>query len=68
MAKPVVPNQFVVGRTTIVHKPTQATFNFDIGGATFKSVNWERAGEQSQDYRQDDLMRVAQQLFRKLPR
>jgi len=71
MAMPVVPSQFEVGKNRIVHKPTQATFNFDTGRTAFKSVDWGRAGEQSstgQDYRQDDVMRVAQRLLSKLPR
>ena len=71
MATPVIPSQFAVGKNRIVHKPTTATFSFDIGDTTFKSVNWGRAGEQSSsgpDYRKDDVMRVAQQLLSKLPR
>ena len=71
MVAPVVPSQFEVGKNKIVHKPTKATFSFDTGHATFKSVNWGRAGEQlstGQDYRKDDVMRVAQQLLSKLPR
>ena len=71
MATPVVPSQFTVGKNKIVHKPTMATFSFDTGHTTFKSVNWGRAGEQlstGQDYRKDDVMRVAQQLLSKLPR
>jgi hypothetical protein len=71
MVTPVVPVQFEVGKNKIVHKPTQATFSFDKGHTTFKSVNWGRAGEQlstGQDYRKDDVMRVAQQLLNKLPR
>jgi hypothetical protein len=71
MVTPVVPSQFQVGKNKIVHKPTKATFNFHTGSATFKSVDWGRAGEQSsngQGYRKDDLMRVAQQLLTKLPR
>src|SRR5262245_59679269 len=69
MVTPVVPNQFEVGKNKIVHKPTQATFSFDTGHTTFKSVDWGRADEQSssgedqrkQDYRKDDVMRVARQ-------
>jgi hypothetical protein len=71
MAMPVVPSQFEVGKNKIVHKPTQATFNFHTGHTTFKSVDWGRAGEQlstGQDYRKDDVMRVAQKLLTKLPR
>jgi hypothetical protein len=71
MATPVVPNQFAVGKNKIVHKPTKATFGFDTGHTTFKSVNWGRVGEQlstGPDYRKDDVMRVAQQLLSKLPR
>ena len=76
MVTPVVPNQFEVGKNKIVHKPTQATFSFDTGHTTFKSVDWGRADEQSssgeehrkQDYRKDDVMRVALQLLSKLPR
>jgi hypothetical protein len=71
MVMPVVPSQFEVGKNKIVHKPTKATFSFHAGHATFKSVDWGRAGEQSstsQDYRKDDVMRVAQQLLAKLPR
>ena len=71
MAPPVVPNQFEVGKNKIVHKPTKATFSFDTGHTAFKRVNWGRAGEQlssGQDYRKDDVMRVAQQLLNKLPR
>jgi len=71
MATPVVPNQFTVGKAQIVHKPTKATFSFDTGQTTFKSVNWASAGEQASsgaDYRKEDIMRVAQQLLSKLPR
>jgi len=70
MATPVVPSQFAVGKNRIVHKPTTATFNFETGQTTFKSVNWGHAGEQSSgpDYRKSDIMRVAQQLLSKLPR
>jgi hypothetical protein len=71
MATPVVPNQFTVGKNKIVHMPTKATFSFDTGDTTFKSVNWGHAGEQLSTglhYRQDDVMRVAQQLLGKLPR
>ena len=69
MASPVVPNQFEVGKNRIVHKPTNATFSFDLGHTTFKSINWGRAGEQltGQNYRKADVMRVAQQLLSKLP-
>jgi len=70
VATPVVPNQFAVGKNRIVHKPTTATFSFDTGRTTFKSVNWGRAGEYQSsgtDYRKDDIMRVAQQLLTKLP-
>jgi hypothetical protein len=70
MVAPVVPSQFEVGKNKIVHKPTKATFSFDTGHTAFKSVDWGRAGELSagQDYRKDDVMRVAQQLLSKLPR
>ena len=71
MATPVGPNQFAVGKNKIVHKPTKATFSFDTGHTTFKNVNWGRADERlstGQDYRKDDVMRVAQQLLSKLPR
>ena len=70
MATPVVSNQFEVGKNKIVHKPTKATFSFDTGHTVFKSVHWGSADEQSstgQDYRKNDVMRVAQQLLRKLP-
>jgi hypothetical protein len=71
MVAPVVPSQFEVGKNKIVHKPTKATFSFDTGQTTFKNVDWGRAGEQlstGQDYRKDDVMRVARQLLSKLPR
>jgi hypothetical protein len=71
MATPVVPNQFAVGKNRIVHKPTTATFSFETGNTTFKSIDWGRADEQRSsglDYRKDDIMRVAQQLLSKLPR
>lgn len=71
MVTPVVPSQFTVGKNKIVHKPTTATFSFDTGRTTFKSVDWGRADEQASsgpDYRKDDIMRVAQQLLSKLPR
>ena len=71
MATPVVPNQFAVGKNRIIHKPTAATFNFETGHTTFKSINWGRADEQLSsglDYRKDDIIRVAQQLLSKLPR
>jgi hypothetical protein len=71
MVTPVVPSQFQVGKNKIVHKPTKATFSFDTGQAMFKSVDWGPVGDQpasGQDYRRDDVMRVAQQLLSKLPR
>ena len=71
MATPVVPNQFAVGKNRIIHKPTTATFNFETGQTTFKSIDWGRADEQlssGQDYRKEDIARVAQQLLSKLPR
>ena len=71
MATPVVPNQFAVGKNKIIHKPTRATFSFETGNTTFKSINWGRADEQLSsglDYRKDDIIRVAQQLLSKLPR
>jgi hypothetical protein len=49
----------------------KATFSFETGHTTFKSINWGRADEQlssSLHYRKDDIMRVAQQLLSKLPR
>jgi len=57
MATPVMPSQFAVGKSRIIHKPTTATFSFEIGHTTFKSINWGRA---------DDIIRVAQQLLSKL--
>ncbi|TMK03758.1 MAG: hypothetical protein E6G74_03815 [Alphaproteobacteria bacterium] len=71
MATPVVPNQFAVGKNRIIHKPTAATFSFDTGDTTFKSIDWGRVDEQRSsglDYRKDDIVRVAQQLLMKLPR
>ena len=71
MATPVVPNQFAVGKNKIIHKPTTATFSFETGQTTFKSIDWGRADEQlssGQNYRKDDIVRVAQQLLSKLPR
>ena len=71
MATPVVPNQFAVGKNRIVHKPTRATFSFETGHTTFRSINWGRADEQLSSglaYRKDDIIRVAQQLLSKLPR
>jgi hypothetical protein len=71
MATPVVPNQFAVGKNRITHKPTAASFSFETGQTTFKSIDWGRADEQlasGLDYRKDDIMRVAQQLLGKLPR
>jgi hypothetical protein len=50
---------------------TTATFSFETGHTTLKSINWGRAGEQLSsglDYRKDDIIRVAQQLLSKLPR
>jgi hypothetical protein len=46
MATPVVPSQFAVGKNRIIHKPTTATFSFETGHATFKSIDWGRADEQ----------------------
>ena len=71
MVAPVVPSQFEVVKNKIVHKPTKATFSFDTGQTTFKSVDWGRAGERlptGQDYRKDDVMRVARQLLSRIPR
>ena len=67
MAAPVVPNQFAVGKNKIIHKPTTATFSFETGRTTFKSINWGRADEQL-NYRKDNIIRFAQQLLSKLPR
>jgi hypothetical protein len=71
MATPVVPSQFAVGKNRIIHKPTAATFSFDTGHTSFKSIDWGSADEQlssGTDYRKDDIIRVAQQLLSKLPR
>ena len=71
MATPVVPSQFAVGKNRIIHKPTIATFSFETGHTTFKSINWGSADEHlssGADYRKDDIIRVAQQLLSKLPR
>ena len=71
MATPVVPNQFAVGKNKIVHRPTKTTFSFDTGDTVFKSVDWGGGGKQlpkGSAYRDDDVMRVAQQLLSKLPR
>ena len=71
MATPVVPNQFAVGKNRIIHKPTTATFSFETGQTTFKSIDWGRVDEQlssGRDYRKEDIVRVAQQLLSKLPR
>ena len=71
MATPVVPSQFTVGKNKIIHKPTAATFSFETGHTTFKSINWGRADEQlssGEQYRKDDIIRVAQRLLSKLPR
>src|SRR5215468_9788773 len=68
MAMPVVPSQFAVGKSRIIHKPTTATFSFEIGHTTFKSINWGRADEQLSSglhYHKDDIIRVAQQLLSK---
>jgi hypothetical protein len=65
-----VPSQFAVGKNRIFHKPTTATFNFETGHTTFKSINWGREDEQLSsglDYRREDIMRIAQQLLSKLP-
>jgi hypothetical protein len=71
MATPVVPSQFAVGKKQNHSQPTTATFGFETGHTTFKSINWGRADEQLSsglDYRKDDIIRVAQQLPSKLPR
>jgi hypothetical protein len=71
MATAVVPSQFAVGKNRIVHKPTTATFSFETGRTTFKSIDWGHADEQLSSglhYRKDDIVRVAQQLLSKLPR
>jgi hypothetical protein len=52
MATPVVPSQFAVGKNRIIHKPTTATFSFETGHGTFKSINWGRADEQLPPTRQ----------------
>jgi hypothetical protein len=46
MATPVVPSQFAVGKNRIIHTPTRATFSFETGHTTFKSINWGGADEQ----------------------
>src|SRR5260370_41232150 len=59
MATPVVPNQFAVGKARSIHKPTTATFSFETGHTTFKSINWGRADEQLSsglNYRKDDII------------
>jgi hypothetical protein len=59
MATPVVPSQFAVGKNRIIHKPTTATFSFETGYTTFKSINWGRADEQLSSglhYRRDDII------------
>jgi hypothetical protein len=71
MAVPVVPNQFAVGKSKIVHKPTSATFSFDPGQTVIKSIDWggaEKQGTTGPVYRKEDIVRVAQQLLNKLPR
>jgi hypothetical protein len=71
MATPVVPSQVAVGKSRIIHKPTTATFSFEIGHTTFKSINWGRADEQLSSglhYRKDDIIRVAQQKSKYLDR
>jgi len=71
MARPVVPNQFAVGKNRIIYTPTTATFTFETGHTTFKSINWGWADGQLScglHYRKDDIIRVAQQLLSKLPR
>jgi hypothetical protein len=71
MATPVVPNQFVVGKNKIIHKPTTVTFSFDTGQTTFKSIDWGGADERllsGSNFRKDDIVRVAQQLLNRLPR
>jgi hypothetical protein len=71
MRTPVVPNQFELGKNKMVHKPTTATLNFDTGDTIFKTVSWGRAGEQlasGQEYRKEDIMRVALKLLVKIPR
>ena len=67
MATPVVPSQFAVGKSRIIHGPTIATFGFETGHTTFKSINWGREDEQLSSglYRKDDIIRVAQQLLSK---
>jgi hypothetical protein len=67
MPMPVVPDQFEVGKK-IVHKPTKATFSFDVGNTSFKNFYWAGVGEQpstDRDYRKEDVMRVAQQILDK---
>ena len=60
MATPVVPSQFAVGKNRIIHKPTTATFSFETGHTTFKSINWGRADEQlSSACRQQPLRTVS---------
>src|SRR5262245_16194827 len=64
-------SQFAVGKNRIIHKPTTATFSFETGHTTFKSINWGRADEQLSSglaYRKDDIIRVAQQLLGKMSR
>jgi hypothetical protein len=71
MATPVVPSQFAIGKNRIIHKPTKATFSFERGHPTFKSINWGHADEElssGTNYRKDDITLVAQQLLSKLPR
>ena len=71
MATPVVTRQFALGKNMITRRPTAATFSFETGHTTFKSIDWGRAEEQTSSgpqYRKDDIIRVAQRLLSRLLR
>ena len=69
MVAPVVPNQFEVGKNKIGRKPTKATLaSTQAIPPSRASIGDVRVISTGQDYRKDDVIRVAQQLLSKLPR
>jgi hypothetical protein len=53
---------------TLKQPEATATFSFEAGHTTFKSINWGRADEQYHLALITAIIRVAQQLLSKLPR
>ena len=63
---PVRRDQFEFEKHQLIHKPTGARFSPYPGRTDISKVNWQMAGSalpNCDDYDQDDLRRMAQQLL-----